>query len=173
MKALFVDRDGVINKLKVGGYITAPSEFIVLPDVFPLLTHAHQHGYLIIVASNQQGVGKGLMTDADLQAVHTFMQDELRSALGFGVDAAYYCTDLAGTGSVRRKPAPGMLLDAIREHQLQPDYCWFVGDSVTDAAAGHAAGVHTALVGPHNPTDATIVAPNLNLLTSALIPHLR
>lgn len=146
-KALFLDRDGVINIRRIGEYVRTPAEFILMEEILPLLHEAHQRGYKLIVISNQQGVGKGLMTMADLDMVHEHMQECLRVAGAPTIDAIYVCTDLDGMQSTHRKPAPGMLLDAMRDHDINATASWFVGDSISDAHAGVAAGVHTALIG--------------------------
>lgn len=160
--ALFLDRDGVINRRLVGEYVRTPDEFELLDDILPILQAAKHQGRLLILISNQQGVGKGLMTPQELEAVHEHMQSLLHERVGFGIDAIYTCTSLASANDPRRKPAPGMLLDAIRNHAIDASRSWFIGDSLTDAQAGRAAGVHTILVGEH-PTDAAdIVVPALN-----------
>ena len=157
-KALFLDRDGVINIRRIGEYVRTPAEFILMEEILPLLHEAHQRGYKLIVISNQQGVGKGLMTMADLDMVHEHMQECLRRAGAPMIDAIYFCADLDGTQSTHRKPAPGMLFDAMQEHDVDGSISWFVGDSRTDAQAGKAAGVHTALIGKFVQEDADIVA---------------
>ena len=155
--ALFLDRDGVINHRIIGGYITSPDAFELDEAILPLLRYAKEAGYLLVVITNQQGVGKGLMTLDDLNAVHARMNDLLRTHLGFGIDHVYACTSLASANDPRRKPSPGMLLEAIAEHHIDPQRSWFVGDSRTDAEAGRAAGVNTLLIGPYAETEADIV----------------
>lgn len=157
-KALFLDRDGVINQRIIDGYVRTPSEFVLLTDVVPLLRAARDLGYMLVLISNQQGVGKGLMTADELDAVHNHMQDALAGVLGGrGLDEIHVCTELASANSPRRKPAPGMLLEAIRAYGLVPSQCWFLGDSLTDAQAGRSAGVRTALIGPFDSDVADIV----------------
>lgn len=167
-KALFLDRDGVINQRLLDDYVRHPEQMHVLDDVLPIMLGARQRGYLLILISNQQGVGKGLMSMPDLDRVNAVMQDRLR-AVGAELDAIYVCTDLDGTGSRRRKPQPGMLFEAIADHDLDPGQCWFLGDTLTDALAGRAASVHTALVGEHADTDADIVAPTLADIAAPLL----
>jgi D-glycero-D-manno-heptose 1,7-bisphosphate phosphatase len=87
------------------------------------------------------------MTEADLRAIHSRMQDELIKLMGFCFDDIFYCTDLAETNSHRRKPSPGMLLEAIELWKIEPRLSWMVGDNPSDAAAGKAAGVSTILIG--------------------------
>ncbi len=173
-RALFLDRDGIINQRLMGAYVRAPQEFHLLDDVLPILRNARQLGYRLILITNQQGVGKGLMSMADLESVHEHMQ----SLLGqhhLELDAIYQCTDLDSSASPRRKPAPGMLLEAIDEYDLDAHRCWFLGDSLTDAQAGKAAGIWTALVGDFGPDDADIVTATLTemqtrLRTAMLLP---
>lgn len=160
-KALFLDRDGVINRRIMGGYVRTPSEFVLLEDIIPLLRSAREAGYLLILVSNQQGVGKGLMSSHDLDVVHTYMQNLLAAQLdGKGLDDIRVCTDLDSAQSTRRKPAPGMLLEAIEAFDLDPSQCWFLGDASTDAQAGRAAGVKTALIGQFLPTQADFIIPD-------------
>ena len=159
--ALFLDRDGVINRRIVGDYVRTPETFVLLRDIIPVLQQAHQAGMLLILVTNQQGVGKGLMSIHELDVVHEHMQMLLRSELGFALDAIYSCTDLASANSFRRKPAPGMLLEAMAAFDIEAATSWFLGDSITDAQAGRAAGVRTILVGNHPLEAADIVVPTL------------
>ncbi|RPI65428.1 MAG: HAD family hydrolase [Ignavibacteriae bacterium] len=161
MKALFLDRDGIINKRIVGGYVRTIDEFHLLDDILPVLRRAHDHGYKLILITNQQGVGKGLMSREQLDVIHQHMQHLLHERLGFALDAIYDCTSLASDNDPRRKPEPGMLLEAITDHHLDPAQCWFIGDSISDAQAGRAAGVKTMLVGEFEERDADRVFVDL------------
>ena len=156
-RALFLDRDGVINTRLVGEYVRHPHEFTLIPGIVPLLQLAHALGYQLIVITNQQGIGKGLMTRDDLDRVHQHMQALLQEAGSPVIDAIYVCCDLANTNSTHRKPAPGMLLDAMRDYQIDASKSWFVGDSLSDAQAGMAAGVKTLLIGRFDGDDADVV----------------
>lgn len=169
-KALFLDRDGVINRRIMDGYVRTPSEFVLLTDVLPLLRAARDKGYMLILISNQQGVGKGLMSLDQLYSVHNHMQDLLASELGGrGLDDIRFCTELESASSPRRKPAPGMLLEAIEAFGLDPTLCWFLGDSLSDAKAGGSAGVHTALIGPFAHDAADIVMGDHTVLMELLV----
>ena len=172
MRALFLDRDGVINRRLVGEYVRTPNEFELLEDILPILAEAKQKGYVLILISNQQGVGKGLMTESDLEEVNGHMQRMIEDRLNFCLDDIRVCTSLASENDPRRKPQPGMLLEAIQEHSIDPSGSWFIGDSATDAQAGRAAGVRTALVGDHSTSLADVVAPDLFSLQRALTPKL-
>lgn len=161
MKALFLDRDGIINQKIDCDYVKTPDEFIFIDEIFSVLQHAKRMGYLLIMVSNQQGVGKGLMTMNQLEEVNSFMQRQIACRMGFTMDELYVCTDLEGSGSMRRKPAPGMLIEAIEKNTLIPSSSWFIGDDIRDSVAGRLAGVQTILIGNFPPTAATVVVGSL------------
>ena len=148
-KALFLDRDGIINERIMGGYVTIPSAFKIIPECLELFKWAKEHGYLTVIVTNQQGIGKGLMTEQDLAKVHAYMCSILAEH-GFTPDAIEYCPDLDGTNSPRRKPAPGMLIDAAKKLDIDLSSSWMIGDSISDAQAGKHAGTKTILVGDYS-----------------------
>lgn len=104
-------------------------------------------GYLVILVSNQKGVGKGLMTQEELCQVNEFMIQELIDRTGSKFDDVFYCVDIAEETSPRLKPNPGMLLEAIEKWNIDPLCSWIVGDSSKDILAGKRAGIKTILVG--------------------------
>ena len=148
-KVLFLDRDGIINERMIGGYITKSSEFTLIPESLTLFAWAKEHGYLTVIVTNQQGIGKGLMTEQDLANVHAYMYS-LLAEHGFTPDAIEFCSDLAGTNSSRRKPAPGMLLDAAQKLDIDFSSSWMIGDSISDVQAGKHSGTKTILVGDYS-----------------------
>ena len=141
IQAVFLDRDGVLNPHIPGGYLQSADELVVLPGVAQAVRRLNDAGLPVILISNQQGVGKGLMTRADLAAIETRMAEALRHEAGARLDRCYYSTELASENSPRRKPGPGMLLEAAEDFGLTLADTVFAGDSPTDIAAGHAAGV--------------------------------
>ena len=100
----------------------------------------------MIVVSNQRCVAKGLVTLAQVEALHLRICRELAD-LGAVIDAVYFCPHEKTPQCICRKPAPGMLLQAAREHQIDLSASWMIGDSEADVAAGKNAGCKTVLVG--------------------------
>lgn len=145
-KAIFFDRDGIVNYRIVGGYVESKQQFKFIPDFFDLFYLVKKLGYLAIIISNQQGVGKGILSLKDLEQIHSFMQKRLINMFGFGFDDIYFCTDLTGSGSFRRKPNPGMLLEAIEKWNIDPAGSYMIGDSITDLLAGKSAGTKTIYI---------------------------
>ena len=139
--AVFLDRDGVLNPHIPGDYLYSADKLVVLPGVALAVRRLNDAGLPVIVISNQQGVGKGLMTMTDLLAVERRMGEALAHEAGAHLDRCYYSTELAQDNSPRRKPGPGMLLEAAQDFGLTLAHTVFAGDSPTDIQAGHAAGV--------------------------------
>ena len=146
-KAIFFDRDGIVNYRLVGDYVKSYDEFCFVPDFFEFFQKIKNKGYLAIIITNQQGVGKNYMTDDDLIEIHNSMQKEIFSNTGFNFDDIYYCSDLSTTFSLRRKPNPGMILEAINKWDIDPDKSWMIGDSLSDIIAGKNANVQTIYIG--------------------------
>jgi D-glycero-D-manno-heptose 1,7-bisphosphate phosphatase len=154
-KAIFFDRDGIVNYRHVGNYVKSKSEFKFLKDFLFFFSKLETSGFLKILITNQQGVGKGVLELEQLNDVHNYMQNKLKEKAGFNFDDIFYCTDLAGTNSPRRKPNPGMLLEAIEKWNINPSESWMIGDSPSDVIAGKKAGVNTILISnlPENKVD--------------------
>ena len=146
IQAVFLDRDGVLNPHIPGGYLQRADELVVLPGAAGAVRRLNDAGLPVILISNQQGVGKGLMTLADLEAIEARMAKALAHEAGAWLDRCYYSTELAAENSPRRKPGPGMLHEAARDFGLTLADTVFAGDSPTDIAAGHAAGVGSTIL---------------------------
>ncbi len=156
--AVFVDRDGVINELvpdPVSGRPESPlrpGDVRLVPGASAALGRLASAGWRLVGVSNQPAAAKGLVSLEDLQALHARVL-ELLAAEGVRFDAFKICLHHP-EGVVQeltvecdcRKPAPGMLLEAARELDLDPAASWMVGDTDGDVAAGRAAGCHTVLV---------------------------
>jgi histidinol-phosphate phosphatase family protein len=154
-RAVFLDRDGVVNrKPPEGDYIKRWSEFEFLPNVKAAIKKLNKEGFLIIVASNQRGIAKGFMTEDDLEEIHLRMKEELKKA-GAVIDGIYYCPHDIEEHCGCRKPEPGLLLRAAREHDIDLDGSWMIGDGESDIEAGKRAGCKTILVGIPQLDDST------------------
>jgi D-glycero-D-manno-heptose 1,7-bisphosphate phosphatase len=145
-RAVFLDRDGVINQRPVEGeYITRWKDFHILPGAAAGIALLNQAGFSAIVVTNQRCVAKGLITEADLQKMHEQMTDVLARA-GAIIDATYYCPHEIEPRCDCRKPAPGMLLSAAHSRGIDLGKSWMIGDSDNDVEAGFNAGCKTARV---------------------------
>jgi D-glycero-D-manno-heptose 1,7-bisphosphate phosphatase len=144
MKAVFLDRDGVINrKAAEGDYVTRWHDFQVLPGVVEGIAQLNRAGFCVIVVTNQRCIAKGLMTTTELELMHQRMTEVLALG-GATIDAIYYCPHETEPPCRCRKPAPGMLLDAGRDHRIDFSASWMIGDSDADIEAGKNAGCKTA-----------------------------
>jgi len=145
-RAVFLDRDGVINrKAAEGKYVTRWEDFHFLPGVAEAISMLHRAGWSVIVISNQRCVAKGLLTIAELETIHRKMLEELAKA-GAKLDGIYYCPHDKEPPCVCRKPSPGMLLTAAQEHHIDLTSSWMVGDSQSDLEAGKGAGCRTVQI---------------------------
>lgn len=162
--ALFLDRDGVINEEV--DYLYRPEDCRLVPGIASLLRTARAAGYFTCVVTNQAGIGRGMYTEADFHRLMAHIATEL-AADGAALDAIYFCPDhpVYGLGrywreSDERKPAPGMLLRAAREHGLDLTRSVLVGDRCSDLAAGHAAGLQSLfLIGTTEPDSCPVEFP--------------
>jgi D-glycero-D-manno-heptose 1,7-bisphosphate phosphatase len=145
-KAAFLDRDGVINrKAPDGQYITRWEDVEFLPRVAEAIALLNQAGFSVIVVSNQRGVAKGLVSVKELERIHRLMVEHL-AASNASLRAIYYCPHDITPACACRKPAPGMLFQAAREHRIDLPNSWMVGDSDIDVQAGRNAGCKTARI---------------------------
>jgi len=163
-RAAFLDRDGVINrKPPEGGYVTRWEDMYFLPGVAKSIALLNQTEFQVIVVSNQRCVAKGLVTSKALDSVHQQMCEWLAAA-GAKIDGVYYCPHENQPPCSCRKPAPGMLLTAAREHRIDLSASWMIGDSEIDIEAGRSAGCKTVrLLGCSETAkgSADVVAPSL------------
>ncbi|MDP4281437.1 MAG: HAD-IIIA family hydrolase [Bacteroidota bacterium] len=145
---LFLDRDGVINRRIVGSYVTKWSHFEFLPgvlDAFRILAGIFPR---IFVVSNQQGVGKGIMTDEEVAEIHRKMVDEIAQS-GGRIDRVYYCPNLESDHSKMRKPASGMALLAQHDFpEVDFQLSLMAGDSISDMEFGKRLKMITVSISP-------------------------
>ena len=159
--AVFLDRDGVLNYNR-RDHIKEPEEYVPIPRAAEAVARLKEAGWSVIVVSNQSGLARGLFDEKALAATMTKMQSILEAA-GGGAEAVYYCPHAPGAGCECRKPAPGLLLRAAREHGLDLGSSYLIGDKECDIECGRAAGVRTILVEtglPEERPDAAVVRPD-------------
>jgi D,D-heptose 1,7-bisphosphate phosphatase len=146
-KAIFLDRDDTL--IEDPGYLSDPEQVKLLPGVDLALKSLHQAGYMLVVASNQSGVARGLLSEETLEEIHAELRRKLAEG-GAHIDAIYYCPHHP-QGTVEpyvgecedRKPAPGMLVKAAAELDIDLEASWMVGDGARDVEAGQRAGCRT------------------------------
>ncbi len=149
-KVAFLDRDGVINEPPGGsGYVVAWEQFHFIDGALDALRTLKDKGYRLVVVTNQQGVGKGLMDLGALKAIHRNLRTRCAEH-GAALDGVFFCPHLASDGCDCRKPRPGLIHQAIRDLALDVDFggSWLIGDSPRDIEAGAAAGLNTLLIAP-------------------------
>jgi len=145
-KAVFLDRDGVINKKPPPhSYILSWKEFKLLPYVKEALVDLNQRGFLIVIVSNQRGIARRMLRRKDLEEIHARMTGELKK-VGAVVNGVYYCPHNYSDNCNCRKPKPGMLLSAASDLNIDTSQSFMVGDSEDDIAAGKESGCKTVLV---------------------------
>ena len=145
-QAVFLDRDGVINRRVVDRYVRDWSEFSFLPGTVRAIRMLKELGFLVVVVTNQQGIGRGLMTEADLHGIHRRMIQEMERG-GSVVDAVYYCPHTDESACPCRKPETGMLDQAARELKIELGRSYMVGDSPSDVEAARRAGCRPVFIG--------------------------
>ncbi|MEZ5071846.1 MAG: HAD family hydrolase [Bacteroidales bacterium] len=145
-KAVFLDRDGVINDPGNCYYVWKETQLRINPGVVETLKALSERGYLLIVITNQGGVGRGLYTRKDVDAFHDCLRRELE-AEGVWIGEIYTCPHHSCSGKcLCRKPQPLMIQKALARFRIDPDHSWMVGDSQRDVEAGKAAGLRTLQV---------------------------
>ena len=143
--AIFLDRDGVINRRMVGGYVARWSEFEFLPRAIDGVVALEAFRAPIIVISNQAGVGKGLVTVENLGDMTERFVAAVRER-GGRIDAVYYCPHAPSAECACRKPKPGMLLQAASDWGVDLRSSIFIGDSSSDVAAARAVAAQPVLI---------------------------
>lgn len=149
--AIFLDRDGVINKkMPEGDYVKAWEEFYFLPGAFEALRILKQNNFLNIIITNQRCIAKRIITEDKLKKIHQNMLREI-TRYGGGIDAIYFCPHEIFENCDCRKPKPGMIIKAINDFKnrgidINLKNSYMIGDSKTDILTGKAVGLNTIKV---------------------------
>ena len=143
--AAFIDRDGTIN-VDVH-YLNRVEQLQIIPSAGEAIARLNQAGYPVIIITNQSAIGRGLLTETGLSEIHNELKHQL-SAFNASIDAIYYCPHHPDgkDNCTCRKPAPGMILRAASEHNIDLAGSIMIGDNATDLEAGWNAGCRAALV---------------------------
>lgn len=136
-KAVFLDRDGVINVDH--GYVYAQGDFEFVSGIFELLSFFKSRGYLLLVVTNQSGIARGYYSIDDFLQLTKFMQEEIKNKIGFQLDKVYFCPHLEGCKC--RKPEIGMFNEACMDFDLDLKNSIMIGDKESDMWAAQNAGV--------------------------------
>ena len=175
MKLIILDRDGVIN-YDSDEFIKHPEEWRPIPGSLDAIARLTQGGWRVVVATNQSGIGRGLMDMASLNAINSKMHRAVNQA-GGRIEAVFYCPDTAESQSPCRKPNPGMFFAIAERLNVALERAPCVGDSLRDLQAAAAVGAHPILVlsGKGMKTrsagqlpDGTVVYPDLAAVAYAL-----
>jgi D-glycero-D-manno-heptose 1,7-bisphosphate phosphatase len=152
-KAVFLDRDGVINRKGGSYYIFREEDFIFNDGLTEALKYFASGGFLLIIITNQGGIAKGLFTTAHLEKLHSFMTESL-AASGIKITAVYHCPhhpDISGCEC--RKPGSLLFENAIAEYEIDPARSFMIGDSEIDIRAAEKTGIKGILI----PTNGNIM----------------
>lgn len=142
-KAVFLDRDGTLNEDP--GYLSDPDQLKLLPGVGEGLAALKKAGFLLIVISNQSGVGRGLIKDVTLPLIHSKM-NELLKVWQVHIDDFYFCSHKPEDFCQCRKPKPKLIYDAILKYGIDLSRSVMIGDKITDAEAGKNAGIQSNII---------------------------
>jgi D-glycero-D-manno-heptose 1,7-bisphosphate phosphatase len=173
-RAVFLDRDGTLNEDP--GYLGNPEDLILFPDTGPSLSLLkNKNHFLLIVISNQSGIARGLISDADVVSVNNELNKKL-SDFNVQIDAFYYCPFHPDFNSedecACRKPSPKMIIDAASDFNIDLSKSYMVGDSELDILAGINAGVKTVLVNRGYGTESFSILKNGNNFPSFVANNL-
>ena len=143
-RAIFLDRDGTLNE-DSRDYIKNLAEFRLFRETLPALKMLHAAGYLLIIITNQSALARGLITEAELRRIHTYLKGEVQKAAAEITDI-YICPHHPDENCDCRKPKIANVLRAVEEHDIDCQRSYFIGDSIKDIQTGQRAGCHTVLV---------------------------
>lgn len=138
--AIFLDRDGTL--IEEVSYLSRVEDLIVFPFAAGALASLKERGFLIVVVTNQSGIGRGIYDEATMHAIHDAIQAEVNNA----IDAFYFCPHLPCDGCSCRKPLTGMLETAAADLNIDIERSWMIGDKRVDIEVGRRSGARTALV---------------------------
>jgi len=160
-KAVFLDRDGVLNRPPPEGwYVTAVADLVLLPGAADAIARLNHAGFVVLVVTNQRCIARGIISAETVAEIHERLLRDIQANTG-RIDRIYVCPHDDNEACDCRKPKPGMLRRAEREFELDLPNCWMVGDQESDVQAGRRAGCRTIRVNPTGHSDANYVCRSL------------
>jgi D-glycero-D-manno-heptose 1,7-bisphosphate phosphatase len=165
MKAVFLDRDGIIN-VERGDYTWKLPDFEIMPGIIDQLRTLKKNLFKLIIITNQAGIAKGLYTHEDVLTCHAYFQKESDNI----IDKLYYAPGHPSVSeSLSRKPDSLLFEKAISKYELDPQLCWMVGDKERDLIPAKKLGLNTILINNHPSTYADHVLKSVNDITSVIL----
>jgi len=159
-RALFLDRDGVINVDH--GYVSKIEDFEFSEGIFSLLKLFRDAGYLLFIITNQSGIGRGYYKESDFQTLTEWMMQEFK-ARGITIEKVFYCPHTPDTKCHCRKPDTGMIEQAFSEYSIDLEHSWMIGDKVSDITLAENAGIGKSIyIGEKTLTQATLSFASVN-----------
>jgi len=143
-KAIFLDRDGVINQERKD-YVKNIDEFLIFEGVGLAIRRIKNKNFLVIVATNQSAINRNLLSKKTLDEIHQHLNTYLKE-YDTVIDAIYYCPHLPEENCVCRKPKPGMLLKASKDYDIDLKNSWLIGNKITDIQAAQAVNCNSILI---------------------------
>ena len=143
---ILLDRDGVLNEAVRDGYVTRADMLRLLPGAAEAVAELNRNGFGVVVLSNQQCVGKGLLSAEELEEITRALRDAVRREAGGDILDFFYCPHLAADGCSCRKPQPGLILQARERYGFDPAVTFLVGDSYSDLETAARAGCPSIFV---------------------------
>jgi D-glycero-D-manno-heptose 1,7-bisphosphate phosphatase len=142
-KAIFLDRDGIINV--DSGYVSKIEDFKFTSGIFKTLKSLQEMGYILIIVTNQSGIARGYYSEEDYMNLTVYMVEELKKR-GISIASVYHCPHGPDEGCKCRKPRAGMLKAAQKQFRVQMKESWMIGDKVSDMLAAKSAGIKQRLL---------------------------
>jgi histidinol-phosphate phosphatase family protein len=140
-KAVFLDRDGVINKNRED-YVKSVDEFEIFQEVGESIKKLKENGFLVVIITNQSAINRGLTTIENIKEIHGILNDYLKE-FETKVDGIFICPHRPDENCSCRKPKTGLLLKAIYDFSIDVNSSWFIGDRDSDIQAGQSVGCKT------------------------------
>ena len=147
-KAIFLDRDGVLNKERKD-YVKTTQEIELFPNIETCITKIKRKSFLVIVITNQSAINRGLTSHENVSEIHNFIQNYLKK-FNIQIDAFYYCPHRPDENCECRKPKPGLIKQASIDFEIDLSHSWMIGDNQKDFDAGANAGCKSIKISNHS-----------------------